>query len=164
LLHRRNGRPEFAWEPATFFDSVVDGPLVVESGKPEVWLQRFVPETRKVIEKATIAMATPEAAWTRLKRLLPNRLCVQQACGHCRAREGTRVQAVEAQLPPFGPRCRCRIEWRSSRLRELQRRVELWAFEVALSPNEPAPFPVQDFLRLGAELHWFSSYCDSGYG
>lgn len=46
---------------------------MVESATPEVWLRHFVPEARKVIEMATIAMATPEAAWRKLKGLLPNR-------------------------------------------------------------------------------------------
>lgn len=73
LLRKRHGRPEFIWDPAGYFDALAEGPLVVESATPEVWLRHFVPEARKVIEMATIAMATPEAAWRKLKGLLPNR-------------------------------------------------------------------------------------------
>lgn len=49
-------------------------------------------------------------------------------------KDGTRLQAVAAQLPPFGPRCCCQLGWSSSRVLELQRRIEIWAFEVALLP------------------------------
>lgn len=61
LLRKRDGRPAFTWEPATYFDSVVNGPLVVASGKPEVWLQCFVPETRKVLATADTGQGANEA-------------------------------------------------------------------------------------------------------
>ncbi|MCC9597414.1 MULTISPECIES: hypothetical protein [unclassified Rubrivivax] len=152
LLHKKRGRIYLTQEPVRYFVSVVQEPLVVESSALEVWLKRNVPGARAVLESVTSAMTKPETAWSRLKALLPNRFCVQHACGRCGVAYGGRVQAVEAQLAPFGPQCCCQLGWRSARVTEIQRRLEVWAFDRALQPWAETPFPFMDFFREGGEL------------
>lgn len=156
LLHKMRGQIDLPQEPVRCFDSVVLAPLVVESSALEVWLKRVVPGARVVLESVASAMTKPETAWSRLQALLPDRFCVQQACGRCGTENGSRLQAVGAQLPPFGPRCSCQLGWRCSRAPEIQRRLEVWAFDRALQPWAETPFPFMDFFREGGELRCFS--------